>query len=37
MTMGSVEWITANQGGMIDRFFRGKPITCTNRTTRWAY
>ena len=21
MTMGSVEWITANQGGMIERFF----------------
>lgn len=27
--LGSAEWITANQAGMIDRFFVGKPITCT--------
>ena len=35
--MGSAEWITANQTGMIDRIFCGKTNHLYKRTTRWAY
>lgn len=34
--LGSAEWITANQAGMIDRFL-WKTNHLYKRTTRWAY
>lgn len=34
--LGSAEWITANQTGMIDRFL-WKTNHLYKRTTRWAY